>query len=438
MRPGFIWIAMVALTVSTTAQAAAPTTFRLANGLSVLMAPDSLAAGVDVAVWYRAGTAYEPAGQSGLSSLMARLMFRGSPGFAPGEYARLLGEQGMNYNTFLAPDYSCFYSTGTAGALETAIHLEADRMAGQRLTAENVAAEKSALRDERRRHEANPLTRGLQTLEATAFGAHGYAAPLQGKAADFERLTPAACASYSKARYGPGNALLTLVGRFDPVEAESQVRRWFAAIPERATGPAPAVALPALRERRATLRLESPVPILLVGWRAPADSVCGVELEVLARLLGGKGGRLASAMSGDSALASGTECDVDTRRQASLLFALATPASGADSAKVERALIAEVERLARDPISDDELLRAKQPLLLAARLDRQTSRGRAQSIGAAAMIDGDWRYDDRQLARLEALEPRDVNRLAAQFLDSQHRSIVWALPARATAPGGRP
>jgi zinc protease len=369
---------------------------------------------------------------------MARLMFRGSPNFAAGEYARLLSEQGMSYNTFLAPDYSCFYASGAASALETAIHLEADRMTGQKLTAENVAADKSALRDERRGREANPLTRGLQQLEATAFGTHGYGSPLQGRAADFERLTPAACAAYSKARYGPGNALLTVVGRFDPTQAQALVQRWFGAIPARATGPAPVAALPSLRERHASIRVQSRVPILLAGWRAPADSVSGVELEVLARLLGSSGGRLADAMSGDKPLAGATECDVDTRRQASLLFALATPAAGADSQDVEQALIAGVERLARDTISVDELARARQPLLLAARLERQTSRGRAQAMGGAAMLDGDWRYDERQLARLEAMEPRDVNRLAAQFLDAQHRTVVWAMPMRSASAGGRP
>jgi zinc protease len=429
---------LAALTIAPAARAAAPTTFQLPNGLHVLFAPDSLAAGVDVAVWYRAGTAWEPAGRSGLSSLMARLMFRGSPHYAPGEYARLLNEQGMSFNTFLAPDYSCFYATGASGALETAIQLEADRMAGQRLTAENVTADKAALREERRRLESNPLTRGLQQLEATAFGAHGYAAPLSGKAADFDKLTPAACTAYAKDRYGPADAWLTLVGRFDPAVAEPLVRRWFGAIPRRDPGPAPAAAFPAPRERRARITVESRLPILFAGWRAPADSVCGVELEVMARLLGSNsGGRLVDSLTGRR-LALAAQCDADTRRQACLLFALATPAPGADTSDVEDALIDGVERLARDTISVDELARAKQPLLLAARLDRQSSHGRAQGLGAATMLSGDWRDDERRLARLEAMQPRDVNRVAAMFLDAQHRSVVWAVPSSPAPTGGRP
>jgi len=440
MRRGISLFAVLAvLAIAPAARAAGPTTFQLSNGLKVLFAPDSLAAGVDVAVWYRAGTAYEPAGSSGLSSLMARLMFRGSPHFASGEYARLLGEQGMSFNTFLAPDYSCFYATGAAGALETALKLEADRMTGQRLSAENVAADRTALREERKRLEANPLTRGLQQLEATAFGAHGYAAPLQGKGVDFERLTPAACAAYAKDRYGPGNAWLTLVGRFDPAQAETMVRRWFGAVPRRDPGPAPTVAMPALRERRSRVTVESRLPILFAGWRAPADSVCGVELEVMARLLSSNsGGRLVDSMTAGRRLALAAQCDVDTRRQACLLFALATPVPGADTALVESALIDGVERLARDTISADELTRAKKPLLLAARLDRQSSRGRAQGLGSAILMSGDWRADDRRLARLEAIGPRDVNRIASMFLDAQHRSIVWAVPPSAASTGGRP
>src|SRR5262245_13565920 len=144
------------------AATAEPREHRLDNGLRVLIDADPGVVGVDVGVWYRTGPYDEPAGRSGLTHLMERLMFRGSPRFAAGDYARDLARHGASFNTFLSPDFSEFYSTGPAEALPALLAHEADRMAGQRLASANVAAETRALADEQRRLEENPVSKGLQ------------------------------------------------------------------------------------------------------------------------------------------------------------------------------------------------------------------------------------------------------------------------------------
>jgi zinc protease len=426
---------MVALALEAAVAAAEePRAFTLPNGLRVLLAPEAGAAAVNVSVWYRAGLAVEPAGCSGLTHLMERLMFAGSPRFGPGEYGRRLSAVGANYNTFLAPDYSCFYSSGPPGALETALELEADRMAGQRITPASVAAEKRYVDQDRRRLIENPYTRGLQQLYATAFGTHPYANPLQGKAADGARLTAAACTEYARARYGPGNALLTVTGAFDPAALEPVIRSEFGAVARHDPPPARAAAPMPTGERRSQIRVQTPGSILLVGWRAPADSACGPELQALAQVLSDS---LSAELSGRR-LAVASECVYDGRREASLLYADAGLAGGADSMALESTLVARVERLASDPLSTDDLQQARKALLIAARLDRQTSRGRAQALGSAAMIDGDWRFDAARLARIEALVPEDVQRVARQVLRPDHRTVLWVSPPAAVRKGARP
>ena len=420
---------------------ATPRELRLDNGLRVLLDPDRSAVGVDVAVWYGTGPAEEPAGRTGITHLMERLMFRGSPRFAAGEYAKRVGAQGGTFNTFLAPDFCEFYSTAPGPSLGTLLELEADRMAGQRLTAVNVAAETKALAEEQQRTAANPVTHGLQQLYATAFGAHAYASPLQGTPEDRARLTAAACAEYSKARLGPGAAMLTVVGDFDPDSAEAQVRRTFGAIAKRGT-PAPARpgALPADGERRG--RVRSPIRILFAGWRAPADSACGAELAVIAHLLGaGTTPQLSGSLVDEQHLALTASCGFDGRRRASFLFASAWPAAGADTAALEQALVERVEHFARDGVTEAELTAARKALLLAAKIDRQGVRGRAQALGLAAMTDGDWRAADRRLERLAVITPADVQRVAKDVLVPARRTIVWAVPEPPAAPvakkGGR-
>jgi zinc protease len=411
----------------------------LPNGLRVLLTPDSAAAAVDVGVWYRAGLAYEPAGRSGLTGLVERLMFRGSPHVEDGEYAREMTRAGMSFNTFLAPDFSCFYSSGPARGIDTALRLEADRMAGLRLTPAKVAAEREAIASSRKRQQDNPPSRALQLLYATAFAGHPYAAPVQGRGADAERLTAAACTEYAQAHYGPGNALVTVTGAFDPAAAEGAIRRTFGAIPRRDAPPAPRAALPPPGERRARLRLATPVAVVMAGWRASGDSTCGAELAVLARALSAPGnGRLDAKLTGDAKLALTTDCAFDGRRQASLFYVTAAAVPGADSAALEAALIEQVEKLAREPLSADELEHARKSLLIESRLDRDGARGRAQALGSAEMTDGGWERDEQRLARIETLQAEDVRQVAERVLKPEQRTVVWVLPEMPAKKGGRP
>jgi zinc protease len=363
---------------------------------------------------------------------MERLMFRGSPRYAPGEYRRQLADLGATANTFLTPDYTSFFSTGPAGSLDGLLRLEADRMAGQRLTAANLAGETRALREEQRRLAESPVTRALQQLYARAFEGHPYANPIQGRPAHLAQLSLPATTAYARARYGPGNAVVTVVGAFDPATAPAALERTFGAVSRRDPPARVSRTEPAPGERRGSVR--APLRLAVAGWRAPADSACGAELSLLAHVLGaGASQRLGIELQGRHRIAVSTAAEFDGRRQASLFYALAVAAPGADSAALEQALVDQVERLAREPVSDDELTRARKALLLEDRLDGQTSRGRAQRWTAAALTDGDWRAADRKMQRIESITAAELQRVAAEVFVPGRRTVVWSNPGPAVA-----
>ncbi len=112
----------------------------LANGLRVVLAPDSLATAADVAVWYASGVRNEKPGVSGMTRLFERLMFRGSAAVPDGEHRRRIYREGGVSNVTTTADYSCFWETVPGEAVGTALWLEADRMAGIRPTAAALAA----------------------------------------------------------------------------------------------------------------------------------------------------------------------------------------------------------------------------------------------------------------------------------------------------------
>ncbi len=416
----------------------------LGNGLRVLLAPDTLAATVDVAVWYGAGARTEQPGSSGLTHLMERLMFRGSQRYPAGEHQRLLRAEGASLNTFTTSDVSCFYETLPASALGLALDLEADRMGALRITAESVERDRRIARAEMGRLNAgNPVGLGLQLLYATAFPGHPYGAPVIGRERDLDRMTLAVCQAYDRERYAPNNAVLTLVGRFDRAEALRLVRGAFGPLPRREAPRDPTAAPPAQpAERRASVRGGTPVPVVLVGWRAPGgrDS-SSAALDLLARLMStGQAGRLQRALLGSAGLGLVVEGGFDARRDASLLFAAAALRPDADSAAVESTLVSVSAALSAAPVDAADLERVKREAELSLMLDWESPRGRAQSIGEAEAVLGDWRMAARRLERIRALTPEQVQRVAASVLVPARRTVVWMLPGQVPAapPAARP
>ncbi len=411
----------------------------LPNGLTVLLAPDSLATAVDVAVWYPAGTRAEPPGKSGLTQLVERAMFHGTrkvPG--TGFQQRLLAE-GSAPGSLSHPDYALFFETVAPAALETALELEADRMASLAIGAAQFETERrAAVQDRRTRLDRRAIGRGYEKLFATAFAGHPYARPAIGVAADLERLTPADAATFLR-NYGPRGALLTVTGRIDPEPALALVRRHFGAIAARPAAPARAAS--PLRAQTAERRVidthTGSSSLLFMGWRGgPERDPANPALELLGVLLGdGQPSRLQGALVAAGPRVAEVQADFDRRRDASLLFCVVALKPGQDSTGVEQALRGAVEALAHAPLSDDDLERGKRRIEARMLADLETTRGRGQAIGNARMLEGDAAAWDRRLARVRALTAAEVQSAAAAVLKPATRSTVWLL-ARGAAEGG--
>jgi len=431
MRLGLAIALLSAAALGSSAQAAVRSV-TLENGLLVLLEPDSEAAAVDVGVWYRAGSTTEAAGRSGLTQLFGRLMYQGSGRFGPGEHARLLQADGGVLNAVTNPDFTCFYQTIPPEDLDLALELEADRMASLRIGKASLEAERRAAIEERaRRVDPSPLARGLERLDALAFAGHPYGRPVIGLRADLERVTLAEAAAYYRGRFSPNNAVLTVVGSFDPVPALAAIRRDFGPIARRPlpVGPKPALR-PQTGERRASFTANAPGPILLVGWRGPADAQPdNVSLELLASILGGgTSARLGRTLVGGQSPFLDARGDFDRRKEASLIYFTAALKPGADTASAEQALVGAVESLATTPVSAEELDRGKRQVQSALLFSLETVRGEAQAIGTAQLMDGDYRATEARLARLRQLTPEDLLATAAKVLKPTSRSLVWVVP----------
>jgi zinc protease len=308
------------------------------------------------------------------------------------------------------------------------------------VTPAGLQAERDRMRAEQRaRGEGGPGVRGLQRLYAAVYPGHPYRLSPSGTDADLARITARDCEDDFRARFSPNRALVTVVGRFDPDQALGLARTWLEPLPRRAPPPPRAPRPAAARERRVTQRFDFGLRLLFIGWRAPGQGdERSLPLELLGGVLSsGSDSRLARDVSGPGRDLLVAQAGYEGRREGGLFYAYGALGPGADSAAVEKDLIARIEKLATEPVTAEELEAAKRQAESTSLFGWQAVHGRTTALGAAQLVDGDFQRGWSRIGRLRQMEAADLQRAAAGVLKAENRSIVWLVPgAGGPAAGG--
>ncbi len=426
---------MLLVTILAVSLFAAPTpgfqTVTLKNGMRVVLLPDPQAQAVDVALWYEAGPLFEPKGKSGITHLVERLLVR-SGGADTASFHTGLALEGAQASSITTPDYSSIYATGPAETADLVIRRLAAIGRSGPADAAAVAAERDAVLAERSmRLEGSLAARALERLFALAFEGHGYARPVLGIASEVSSITPEDVAAYRAERFMPGTMALSVVGRFDPKPVLAAIKKEF----EPLKGPKPAKKNGATRppspatpdeERRGTEQGPSGAAAVAVGWRAPAAGDADrAAVEILVRIAGsGPDSRLGRRQSESEWPIGLSRVVFDARRAGSALYAMAVPNPGAELEAAERSLVGTLEQMAAEPITADELRRARLAIERDGMLEQQTVRGRARQLGAALYEEGEMRAKEKWRDALSGVTEADVQRAAVRVLKPALRSVV--------------
>lgn len=262
---------------------------QLGNGLSVVLAPDPAASSVVVHVRYGRGAASEASNQSGFTHLVERLMFAGSVHVKPGEYDARIEAAGGFTGSSTGADHLSVYEHVPPGALELALFLEAERMAGlyDALSDPGIANARDAIAAQyRSAYVDQPYALVPREVQRGLWPeGHPYRNDVLGDGTTLASATRDAVQAFVKDRIRPNNATLVIAGRFDAAQAQTMVKRYFAWIP----GGKRAVETPAAIEplaRAVEIKIESPVASSIVAFRLPApDHPDFVVLEMFAHWL---------------------------------------------------------------------------------------------------------------------------------------------------------
>jgi zinc protease len=404
----------------------------LANGLRVLILEDHRSPIISFQMWYRVGARNEARGATGIAHFLEHMMFKGTPTVGARQFARIVEQNGGRNNAFTTHDVTSYYVDIAADKLDLVARLDADRMHNLLLDAKEINSEREVIIEERRtRTDDDPGGYLGEEVSSIAFKAHPYGVPIIGWAEDLKRITPEEIRAFYKTYYAPNNALLVLVGDVNAGEALATIRRHFDPIPRAKEPPAmTAVEPPQNGERRVTVLKEAQLPIVYLGYHVPNQQATdAAALEMLSTVLsGGRASRLYKRLVYERQLALEAGGDYSYfSLDPNLFWFWATPMPGQTPETMEKTLVEEMERLKKEPVTEEELTRAKNQIEASFVFEEDSVHRRATLLARFELIGGQALMG-QYIDRLRAVTAADVTRVAQAYFQDYRKSVGILLP----------
>lgn len=394
----------------------------LANGLQVIAVPSAASPTVSVQVWYHVGSKDDPAGRSGFAHLFEHLMFKSTAHLKPEQFDRMTEDVGGSNNAFTSDDVTGYTDLVPSNHLEVLLWAEAERMSNLNVVQDNFVSERAVVEEEyRQRILASPYGRFANAIPQAAYQVHPYKRSTIGSIDDLEAASLTDVVAFHATYYRPDNATLVVAGDFDPKQLDAWVDKYFARVAKpAATLPRVTVAEPAWTADRSVTVTgpQVPLPAVALVWLAPpVTSADSPALQIAAAILsGGESSRLNQALVYRQQIAGQAGFAADLRAGPGLLTATAIAASGKSLDAVAKALLAEVLRLAKQPVSAAELAKVKTQILTGALLTRQTPEGLASAVADAAVLQGNAAAVNTDLVALQKVSAADVQRVMQRYV----------------------
>ena len=410
---------------------------QLDNGMKVIVKQDRRAPIVVSQVWYKVGSSYEHSGITGISHVLEHMMFKGTEHLKPGEFSRIVAANGGDENAFTGRDYTAYFQTLSNDRIEVSFRLEAERMRNLKLLPAEFLKEVEVVKEERRmRTEDKPTSLTYERFLAGAYEFSPYRNPVIGWMADLDALQLEDLQQWYGSWYAPNNATLVVVGDVEPKTVITLAERHFGPLkPEKITRPKPRTEPVQRGVKRFTVKVPARQPYLILGFKTPVVGTADepwepYALEMLAGVLdGGESARLSNNVIRGSRLAVSADASYSAfSRLSSMLVMDAIPAPETTLDQVEAALLQEIDRFKREPVSKQEMERVRNQIIAAKVFEKDSVFYQAMLIGQLETIGLDWRLADEYVDKLKQVTPEQIQAVANKYLVERNLSVAVLEP----------
>jgi zinc protease len=372
-----------------------PETFTLDNGMQVVLIPNHRVPVVTQMIWYKVGSADEPAGKSGIAHFLEHLMFKATKETPSGQFSQIVARNGGRDNAFTSKDYTAYHESVAADRHEMFMKLEAQRMTDLLFDPHEVETERKVVLEERRmRTDNSPAARLSEQVNAALFVNYPYGKPVIGWEHEIRALTIKDLKAFYKRWYVPNNAILIVSGDITMDRLRPLAEKYFGVIPRgpdvvrsRPQEPPHDVAK-CVTMRDARVRQPSWRRMYMAPSYSTKTSDEAYGLEVLGEILGsGATSRLYRSLVVEHkiAITAGAYYDGDNRGP-STFGIYASPRPGVSMETLQEKVRAVVATLLRDGVTEDEVDRAKKRMQAEAVYARDSLGAGGRVVGSALSV----------------------------------------------------
>ncbi len=409
----------------------------LPNGLTVLLHQDRSTPIAHVQLWYHVGSKDERAGRTGFAHLFEHMMFKGSKNVEPEQHTSIVSSVGGQANAYTTEDATVYWQTVPAQYLPLILWMEADRMATLKIDERTFKNEREVVKEERRmRIENQPYGRLNEILFDRAFTVHPYKHPVIGSMKDLEAATIDDVREFYRTYYVPSNCTVVVAGDFEIDHVTELVNRYLGRVPRAGKDvprDIPKEPIPS-KEQRATVEEPWPLPAVVVAHHITYDGhPDSYPLHIVSKVLSdGQSSRIYRKLVYETGLALTAFGGGNIIEHPNLFFVVAIVNPGKSPADVEQAMLAELDKLKADGVTDRELQRAKNQFARDYILGRESIQDKSTHLAHAEVIHSDIKTADGEFDIFQNISLGDVQRVAKTYFTPERRVVLHVMPKGGT------
>ena len=422
--------------------------YTLKNGLRVVLSRDTTAPTVAIGVYYHIGFRNEPRDRTGFAHLFEHLMFQGSGNLGKLEFIKLIESNGGILNGSTRFDFTNYYEVVPAHTLETMLWGEADRMKGLAIDTSNLRNQQDVVKNEVRVNVLNQPYGSFPWIDLPMaanqnwYNAHNFYGDLH----DLDAATLTDASAFFRRYYAPNNAVLGVVGDFNPIQARAWIEKYFGAISPSELPPPPDLTEPRQTVERHASRVDSLAtrPAIAFAWHMPERwTPEWFAMGMIDQILGqGRDSRLYQALVTEKGYTGDVSAGVNYglghqfNYQGPMLWIVS---AYHDTAVSPDSLIATVDRvvdtLQARPIDPATLARARTKVKsgLYDVMEQFSGFGRLDMLASFALFDNDPGRINHLEAEFAKVTPELIQRTAREYLRRENRTVYTIVPGKQDA-----
>ncbi len=408
--------------------------FYLNNGHKVIIKEIHANPIVTIDTWVKTGSGSETGKNNGVSHFLEHLMFKGTPAHKNGEIEAILESRGARCNASTSKDFTHYYVTIASDYVDTAIKLHADMLKNPAIPPDEIDKERKVVREEIRRANDNPKRILMMSLFRTMFREHPYKMDTLGPHEVIENITRKEILDYYNEHYVPSKMTTIVVGDVDTKKILALVKKAFNHTDKL---PREKDEIPPIKRESAPEKYPEKITrgkyksgYALWGFKGvPAKSIKeAYALDFAASILGGtRTSRLYQNVREEQNLVSDIGASHYSLKHDSI-FLISADFEPENLDKLKASVLKEIDRLRNEPVTREELERAK---ILAKRsfiYANESVQNIANSLGYTEILYDSIEPYKKHTEYIDRVTAGEIKKVAQKYLKPERLVLTALLP----------